>query len=83
MESLIEETKFLAEKNVKELIIIGQDTTDYGIDLYNKRNLAELLTKLSKIKGIEWIRLLYAYPSHFPEDQFTRHAFFKAIAPPG
>jgi len=68
IESLLEETAFLAEKGVKELIIIGQDTTDYGKDIYGKRNLAELLTKLSGVKGIEWIRLLYAYPSHFPDD---------------
>lgn len=70
VESLIEETGFLADKGVKELVVIGQDTTDYGKDLYGKRNLAELLNKLSLIKGIEWIRLLYAYPSHFPEDLF-------------
>lgn len=68
MEELLEETNALARKGVKELIIIGQDTTDYGIDLYGKRNLAELLNRLSKIGGIEWIRLLYTYPSHFPDD---------------
>ena len=68
MEELLEETNSLARKGVKELIIIGQDTTDYGIDLYGKRNLAELLNKLSSIGGIEWIRLLYTYPSHFPDD---------------
>ena len=68
MESLIEEAKFLARNNVKEIIIIGQDTTDYGIDLYGKRNLAELLSRLSEIEGIEWLRLLYAYPSHFPDN---------------
>lgn len=49
-------------------MIIGQDTTDYGKDIYGKRNLAELLNKISQIDGIEWIKLLYAYPSHFPED---------------
>ncbi|MCB0731538.1 MAG: 30S ribosomal protein S12 methylthiotransferase RimO [Ignavibacteriae bacterium] len=68
MENLIIEAESLAKKGVKELIIIGQDTTDYGKDIYGKRNLAELLNKLSKINGIEWIRLLYAYPSHFPKD---------------
>jgi ribosomal protein S12 methylthiotransferase len=68
METLIEEVTFLAQKNVKEIIIIGQDTTDYGLDLYGKRNLADLLSNISKVKGIEWIRLLYAYPSHFPGD---------------
>ena len=68
MEELIAETESLAKKGVKEIIVIGQDTTDYGIDLYGKRNLAELLNKLSAIKGIEWIKLLYVYPSHFPDD---------------
>lgn len=68
LDDLIIEASSLAQKGVKELIIIGQDTTDYGKDLYGKRNLGELLNKLSKIEGIEWIRLLYAYPSHFPKD---------------
>lgn len=68
MEGLISEARSLAQQGVKELVIIGQDTTDYGIDLYGKRNLAELLHKLSEISGIEWIRLLYVYPSHFPDD---------------
>lgn len=68
MEELLTEAKHLADKGVKELIIIGQDTTDYGKDIYQKRNLAELLSQLSSIHGIEWIRLMYAYPSHFPED---------------
>ncbi|MCS7052645.1 MAG: 30S ribosomal protein S12 methylthiotransferase RimO [Ignavibacterium sp.] len=68
MEQLINEAKLLADKGVKELIIIAQDTTDYGKDIYQKKNLAELLNKLSKIDGIEWIRLMYAYPSHFPDD---------------
>lgn len=68
MEDLISEAKSLAKQGVKELIIIGQDTTDYGKDIYQKRNLAELLHNLSLINGIEWIRLLYVYPSHFPED---------------
>ncbi len=67
-ERLISEARFLAKEGVKELIIIGQDTTDYGKDIYGARKLAELLNLLSKIDGIEWIRLLYAYPSHFPED---------------
>ena len=67
-ERLISEARFLAKEGVKELIIIGQDTTDYGKDIYGERKLAELLNALSEIDGIEWIRLLYAYPSHFPED---------------
>jgi len=68
MERLIEETEKLAAKGVKELIIIAQDTTDYGKDIYGKRVLGKLLNKLSGVEGIQWIRLLYAYPSHFPED---------------
>jgi len=67
MKELIAEATSLANKGVKELIIIGQDTTDYGIDIYGKRNISDLLNELSKINGIEWIRLLYAYPSHFPD----------------
>ena len=66
IDDLVTETKSLAAKGVKELIIIGQDTTEYGLDLYKKRNLDELLNKLSEVEGIEWIRILYTYPSHFP-----------------
>jgi len=61
-------------QGVKELILIGQDTTDYGADIYGKRNLAELMNKLSGINGVEWIRLLYAYPSHFPDDLMSEIA---------
>ena len=68
MDQLVNEAASLAEQGVKELIIIGQDTTDYGKDIYDERNLGLLLNKLAKIKGIEWIRLLYAYPSHFPKE---------------
>ncbi len=66
IDELVTETKSLASKGVKELILIGQDTTEYGIDIYGKRNLNELLQKLSDVEGIEWIRILYTYPSHFP-----------------
>ena len=68
MEDLIKETEFLANNGTKELIIIAQDTTDYGKDIYGKKNLAELLKTLSKVVGIEWIRLMYAYPSRFSTD---------------
>jgi ribosomal protein S12 methylthiotransferase len=68
IEELVKEAEFLAENNTKELVLIGQDTTDYGIDIYGKRNLAELLDRLSEVEKIQWIRLLYAYPSHFPKD---------------
>jgi len=66
-EVLIEAQK-LASKGVKELIIIGQDTTYWGRDVENKRNLSQLLNSISEISGIEWIRLMYAYPSRFPDD---------------
>ncbi|RPI71946.1 MAG: 30S ribosomal protein S12 methylthiotransferase RimO [Ignavibacteriales bacterium] len=68
LDALISETKFLASKGTKELIIIAQDTTDYGKDIYGKQNIAYLLNKLSDVDGIEWIRLMYAYPSQFPDD---------------
>ena len=68
IEELVSETKNLAKNGSKELILIAQDLTYYGLDIYKKRNLAELLRELSKIEGIEWIRLHYAFPSGFPED---------------
>lgn len=68
MEELLEEAESLAAKGVKELMVIAQDTTYYGLDLYGERKLGELLRKLCRINGIEWIRLHYAYPTHFPED---------------
>ncbi len=68
MDELVKEAEFLARNNTKELIIIAQDTTDYGIDIYGRRNLSELLNRLSEVEGIEWIRLMYAYPSKFPDD---------------
>ena len=68
MEKLVEEAGRLADKGVRELIIIAQDTTYYGLDLYRRRALAELLQKLSEVEGIEWIRIHYSYPAAFPED---------------
>ena len=68
MEELLEEAQNLAAKGVKELMVVAQDTTYYGVDLYGKRCLAELLEKLCKVEGIEWIRLHYAYPTDFPQD---------------
>ena len=68
MEDLVEEARMLAAKGVKELIVIAQDTTYYGLDLYHRRALAELLGKLSEIDGIHWIRIHYSYPADFPED---------------
>ena len=68
IEELVESAKKLAAKGVKELMLIAQDSTYYGIDLYGKRRLANLLTELCKVEGIEWIRLHYAFPTGFPED---------------
>ena len=68
IEKILEEAKALAAKGVKELMVIAQDTTYYGIDLYGRRRLADVLTELCRIDGIEWIRLHYAYPAAFPED---------------
>ena len=62
MEEILDEAEMLAKKRIKELIVIAQDTTKYGVDIYGESKLAELLEKLSKIKGIEWIRFLYSYP---------------------
>lgn len=74
MEVLVDEARKLADKGVRELIIIAQDTTYYGLDLYKKRALAELLQKLSEIDGIEWIRIHYSYPAAFPEDVLDQMA---------
>lgn len=68
MEQLVSNAKSLATNGVKELILIAQDLTYYGLDLYKKRNLAELVDRLSDVEGIEWIRLHYAFPSGFPMD---------------
>ncbi|MDZ7608682.1 MAG: 30S ribosomal protein S12 methylthiotransferase RimO [Cyclobacteriaceae bacterium] len=68
MDVILTEARNLAKNGVKELLLIAQDSTYYGLDLYKKRNLAELLDKLSDVEGIEWIRLHYAFPSGFPED---------------
>ena len=68
IEDLVKEAKFLAAGGTKELILIAQDLTYYGLDIYGKRNLSDLLRHLSDVDGIEWIRLQYAYPSGFPMD---------------
>ena len=74
IEKLVQEAEHLAAKGVKELIIIAQDTTYYGLDLYRRRALAELLQKLSDVDGIEWIRIHYSYPASFPEDVLDQMA---------
>ena len=68
IEDLVIEAEKLAAKGTKELILIAQDLTYYGLDLYKERKLAELMTKLSKVEGIEWIRIHYAFPTAFPID---------------
>ena len=68
IENLVTEAEKLAANGVKELILIAQDLTYYGLDLYKKRNLAELLENLVKVEGIDWIRLHYAFPTGFPMD---------------
>ena len=68
IEELVLEAKNLAKNGTKELLLIAQDSTYYGLDLYKKRNLAELLKHLSDVEGIEWIRLHYAFPTGFPMD---------------
>ena len=68
IEELVKQAEHLAKEGVKELILIAQDLTYYGLDLYKKRRLADLLIALVKVEGIEWIRLHYAFPTGFPED---------------
>ncbi len=68
IEDLVKQAEQLAKKGVKEIMLIAQDLTYYGLDLYKKRELAKLLNELSKVEGISWIRLHYAYPSGFPMD---------------
>jgi ribosomal protein S12 methylthiotransferase len=68
IEDLVKEAKHLAKNGTKELILIAQDLTYYGLDIYNDRKLGDLLKHLSDIEGIEWIRMQYAYPSQFPMD---------------
>ncbi len=70
LREILTEAQILASKGVKEIVVIGQDTTYWGMDLddYRKRSLSVVLSELSEIKGIEWIRLMYAYPSRFPDD---------------
>ena len=68
IEDLVQQAKQLAKEGVKELMLIAQDLTYYGLDLYKKRRLADLLRALAAVEGIEWIRLHYAFPTGFPED---------------
>ncbi len=74
IEDLVAEAESLVKGGVKELVLIAQDTTYYGLDLYHRRALGELLQKLSEIDGLEWIRVHYSYPADFPEDVLTQMA---------
>lgn len=74
MEDILSEAEELVSKGARELILIAQDTTYYGLDLYHRRALAELLQKLSEIDGLEWIRIHYSYPDEFPEDVLDQMA---------
>ena len=74
METLLEEARGLAAEGIRELVLIAQDTTYYGLDLYGRRSLAELLQRLSEVEGIEWIRVHYSYPAGFPEDVLEQMA---------
>ena len=68
MGNIISEAKYLVDKGVKEIILIAQNTTDYGIDLYGEHKLPHLLYELNKIEGLEWIRILYMYPDNFTDE---------------
>ena len=70
MEDIVEEVKYLVSQGVKEFQVIAQELTYYGIDLYKKQMLPELIERIADVPGVEWIRLHYAYPAHFPEDLF-------------
>ena len=81
MEDLVAEARFLAGRGVHELVIIAQDTTYYGLDLYRRRALAELLRRLSEVEGIEWLRIHYSYPSGFPRDVLEEMAANPKVCP--
>src|SRR4051812_43510778 len=81
MEEVLREARELADDGVRELIIVAQDTTYYGLDLYGRVRLAELLRRLDQVDGIEWVRVLYAYPIHFTDELIETLASAKKIVP--
>lgn len=81
MEQLVQEAKELAQRGVKELVLIAQDTTKYGVDLYGKRSLLELLQKLHEIDGFHWIRILYMYPDEIDEELIEGMAKLPKVLP--
>ena len=70
MEDIVEEVKWLVSQGVKEFQVIAQELTYYGVDLYKEQKIAELVERIAHVEGVEWVRLHYAYPTHFPEDLF-------------
>ena len=81
MDQLVQEAKELAQRGVKELVLIAQDTTKYGVDLYGKRSLLELLQKLHEIDGFHWIRILYMYPDEIDEELIEGMAKLPKVLP--
>lgn len=81
MEQLVEEAKALAVRGVKELVLIAQDTTKYGVDLYGKRSLLDLLKKMHEIEGFHWIRILYMYPDEIDEELIEGMAELPKVLP--
>lgn len=80
-ESLVEEATLLAQKGARELIIVAQDSTHYGTDLYGYNALHELLAELSKVEGVRWLRILYAYPEHITDETITEMATNPKVLP--
>ena len=81
IEEVLREARELAADGVRELIIVAQDTTYYGLDLYGRVRLAELLRELNGVEGLEWIRILYAYPIHFTDELIDTLADARKIVP--
>lgn len=81
IESLVDETQKLADNGAKELLIVSQDTSNYGRDLYGKQRITDLIKELEKVEGIEWIRVLYWYPTNFPKDIIQHMKVSKKLVP--
>src|SRR5207244_7267107 len=81
IEEVLREARELAADGVRELIVVAQDTTYYGLDLYGRVRLAELLRELDRVDGIEWVRVLYCYPEHFTDELFDTLAGARKIIP--
>src|SRR4029079_5056386 len=81
IEDVVREAKELAADGVRELIIVAQDSTYYGMDLYGRVRLADLLKELDKVDGIEWVRLLYAYPEHVTDELLETLAASEKVVP--